>query len=1183
MKNSYNLLLLLVIAIYASSSIHYVNAFCPNACSGHGYCGKQDTCSCYRDYRSADCSQRVCAYGFAFITTPQGDLNMDGDRADNTWKRLSQPISEFKLNSDTITLAGFLKAPTAIIGETNEHRGELAAGDFIKVGSQIMEVTECQDSTQTIASTGLLNTGTNIAYACNKIIIGWGVGDYEYGSNDERLWFHNRRKDTVEFGGRANEDWSGYPIYKFLKTQTRPLGTWEMWPGDFFGSGYHDGAEDEGHFYMECSNRGLCNRETGECDCFPGFTGVGCQREACPNDCSGHGQCLTVDELRVRDPYLFNFTVATFKDSTQVWCELDVEVTTQISVGDYVKIQDFDAIEVIGVEGTWLTLASEFPATLPPGTMIRKQFKYDLWDKKKNSACKCQSRYTGHDCSLRKCPVGDDPMSIISYDPEREGTAGTTGTAEENINALYNEYSPYEQRPERQTLFLDTDMGPIGGTFTLTYTDQYGEEFTTQPIPTEVRLSQTIAETANVGDIYLDFGNKPGIHKSEINIGDIIRIGTEYRYIKSLQYVKDDNNVFLKQRAHYARIYFGTVGSAVNGLAFGYSKKTASSAGDVLAPGYKTAGTPVYRITVAQEIRQALRNLPGNMIPDVTVEALTRSGSAFGQNLGSESSSSTDFSFSSSLYNADFGIQHFAVGDLMRYGDSFRRIKSVTTNQLRFTIDKAMGETMNGNRLFLQNGMRYDITFESGCRTHDDCRYNGVDENDSNDRGNFDPDQSMEGAGVAAYCTMGGTCACTESFYGPGCTKTGRGTHASARKMVVPGDLKNLKCNHIKKTKQGVKTSLIANVVLKETASVTRTAPLTITLSSGTPSPLPEVGDHIRIEGQIRTVVRVANAGGVYTIHVNLPFEETHLSTITHLFPLLTPIHRIGNSAQHANAMTSCVVSDRRHLQLTKSAPCTRTPGSTRQAHGWSMCMGMLVGGDALNRPDQYGREVTPYASLASVTDFVMDEREVEIGDRISLRTGAGKWETRTVDSVTYSTTDGKLITGFVVSEPFEEAVERKVVSASCSSTTNPYQVYTENKYYSNDGKLSLRSSNNEYYTKGSYNTYTESIFNLHLRADDYLYYSCSSNSGYKGLVQIKRVMATQKIIEFYSDMKPAANHISGTCTFTVVYNAENKGKGTMESNECSGRGLCDRADGLCKCFKSYMGHDCSQQNSLSF
>lgn len=806
---------------------------------------------------------------------------------------------------------------------------------------------------------------------------------------------------------------------------------------------------------------------------------------------------------------------------------------------------------------------------------------------KKNSACTCESRYTGHDCSLRKCPVGDDPVSIISYDSEREGTAGTSGTAQENVNSLYNDYSPYEQRPERQTLFLDSDMGPVGGTFTLTFTDQYGEEFTTTPIPTEVRLSQAIAETANAGDIYIDFGNKPGIHKSEINVGDIIRIGTEYRKVLSLQYVKGDNNDHLKQQSHYARIYFGTSGSSINGLGSTYTKKEASTAHEVSAAGYKTAGTPVYRITVAQEIREALRSLPGNMVPDVTVEALTRSGSAFGQNLGTESSSSADLQFTSSLSNANSGIKQFAVGDIIRHGDSYRRVLSVTTAQSRFTIDKTYGITMTGNKLILQNGMRYDITFESGCRTHEDCRFNGVDENDSNDRGNFDEDPSMEGAGVAAYCTMGGTCACTAGFYGPGCTKTGRGHHASARKMVVPGDLRNMKCNHIAKTKQGVKTSLIANAVMSETASVLRTDPLKITLSSGTPSPLPVEGDHVRIEGQIRTVTAVTSNAGVYTIYVNLPFTETHLSTITEIFPLLTPIHRLGNSAEHTNAMTSCVVSDRRHLQLTKSTPCSRIPGSTRQAHGWSMCMGMLVGGDANARPDQYGREVTPYASLGSVTDYIMDEREVEIGDRISLRTGAGKWETRTIDSVTYDSNDGSLITGFVVSEPFEEAVERKVISYSCSSTNSAFSVGWANQYFNNDGILALRhttASQNRYYQKGTYSTtWTTELFDSHVRADDYIYYSCSGSASYKGLAQVKRVISSQKIIEFYSDMKPTANHISGTCTFTVVYNAENKGKGTMEANECSGRGICDQTSGLCNCFKSFMGHDCSLQNSLSF
>lgn len=45
-------------------------------------------------------------------------------------------------------------------------------------------------------------------------------------------------------------------------------------------------AVDLAHSPSECSSAGLCNRDTGKCECFDGYTGLACQR--CKFQCLKH-------------------------------------------------------------------------------------------------------------------------------------------------------------------------------------------------------------------------------------------------------------------------------------------------------------------------------------------------------------------------------------------------------------------------------------------------------------------------------------------------------------------------------------------------------------------------------------------------------------------------------------------------------------------------------------------------------------------------------------------------------------------------------------------------------------------------------------------------------------------------------------------------------------------------------
>lgn len=111
------------------------------------------------------------------------------------------------------------------------------------------------------------------------------------------------------------------------------------------------------HKYAECANRGICNRDTGECECFTGYEGKACQRTSCPNDCSGHGRCKYIQDL----PY----------DA----------VAQDFFKGDFTEQK-------------------------------AKTFPYWYWDSSKTRGCVCDPGYGDVDCSKRMCDYGTDVMDV---------------------------------------------------------------------------------------------------------------------------------------------------------------------------------------------------------------------------------------------------------------------------------------------------------------------------------------------------------------------------------------------------------------------------------------------------------------------------------------------------------------------------------------------------------------------------------------------------------------------------------------------------------------------------------------------------------------------------------------------------------------------------------------------------
>ena len=124
-----------------------------------------------------------------------------------------------------------------------------------------------------------------------------------WGANDcsERICqFGNAHVDTP----LGDLDASGGPLtgpdtLVVVGDNIHPKGAYEQYPR--MEDSDQTQLTNTAHAYAECSNKGICDRSSGTCDCFEGYEGSACQRASCPVSsngvCSGHGTCKTIAEL----------------------------------------------------------------------------------------------------------------------------------------------------------------------------------------------------------------------------------------------------------------------------------------------------------------------------------------------------------------------------------------------------------------------------------------------------------------------------------------------------------------------------------------------------------------------------------------------------------------------------------------------------------------------------------------------------------------------------------------------------------------------------------------------------------------------------------------------------------------------------------------------------------------------
>lgn len=215
-----------------------------------------------------------------------------------------------------------------------------------------------------------------------------------------------------------------------------------------------------------CSGHGVC-RAHQRCTCYPTWMGADCSLRQCPfslawNDlahgdddahhyaeCSNAGICdRKTGECKCNDGYegdACRRLACPEGCSGHGTCETTAELGAASSIGDF-----FESTGAVVDKG-----------------IIQGKNTYAHWDAKKTQSCRCDPGWTGINCASRVCPYGNDPLTTESDD-------GLTEVHE--VQAVIVGPNDNDKNPTTEDDIADR------GYWSLTFTDNFGKEWTTRPI-----------------------------------------------------------------------------------------------------------------------------------------------------------------------------------------------------------------------------------------------------------------------------------------------------------------------------------------------------------------------------------------------------------------------------------------------------------------------------------------------------------------------------------------------------------------------------------------------------------------------------------------------------------------------------------------------------------------------------